>query len=70
MLHIYLYQAPRLRMAGAVPPLNPLNAELNPICHLLALLGAHRILHVSRIRVKHVTSRRAEGQFDITSASD
>ena len=32
--------------------INPLNAELNPICHLLALLGAHHILHVSRIRVK------------------
>jgi len=32
--------------------LNPLNAELNPICHLLALLGAHHILHVSRVRVK------------------
>jgi len=31
---------------------NPLNAELNPICHFLALLGAHHILHVSRIRVK------------------
>jgi len=31
--------------------LNPLNAELNPICHLLALLGAHHILHISRIRV-------------------
>jgi hypothetical protein len=31
---------------------NPLNAKLNPICHLLALLGAHPILHVSRIRVK------------------
>jgi hypothetical protein len=31
---------------------NPLNAELNPICHLLALLGAYHILHVSRIRVK------------------
>jgi hypothetical protein len=30
---------------------NPLNAGLNPICHLLALLGAHHILHVSRIRV-------------------
>jgi len=30
----------------------PLNAELNPICHLLALLGAHHILHVSWIRVK------------------
>jgi len=51
-------------MLGAVLPLhckpwwcgpwiNPLNAELNPICHLLALLGAHHILHVSRIRVKH-----------------
>jgi len=32
--------------------INPLNAELNPICHLLALLGAHHILHVSRTRVK------------------
>jgi len=32
--------------------LNPLNPELNPICHLLALLEAHPILHVSRIRVK------------------
>jgi len=30
---------------------NPLNAELNPTCHLLALLGAHPILHISRIRV-------------------
>jgi hypothetical protein len=35
-----------------------LNAELNPICHLLALLGAHPILHVSRIRVSHLTVRR------------
>ena len=32
--------------------INPLNAELHPIWHLLALLGAHHILHVSRIRVK------------------
>jgi hypothetical protein len=32
--------------------LNPLNAELNPICHLLALLGAHPVFCVSRIRVK------------------
>jgi len=30
---------------------NPLDAELNPIYHLLALLGAHPILHVSRVRV-------------------
>jgi len=32
--------------------INPLNAKLNPICHPLALLEAHHILHVSRIRVK------------------
>jgi len=30
---------------------NLLNAELNPICHLLALL-AHHIFHVSGLRVK------------------
>jgi len=34
-----------------VSDINPLNAELNPICHLLALLGAHYVLQVSRIRV-------------------
>ena len=34
------------------PGFNPLNDELNTICHLLALFGAHHILHVSRIRVK------------------
>jgi hypothetical protein len=37
---------------------NPLNAKLNPICHLLALLGAHHILHISRIRVN--TDRQDE----------
>jgi hypothetical protein len=31
---------------------NPSNAELNATCHLLALLGAHHILHISRIRVQ------------------
>jgi len=31
--------------------INTLNAKLNPICYLLALLGAHHILHVSRVRV-------------------
>ena len=36
---------------------NPLNAELNPICYLLALLGAHHFLHVSRIMVKSVAAR-------------
>ena len=37
---------------------NPLNPELNPICYLLALSGAHHFLHVSRIRVKILTFRR------------
>ena len=38
--------------------INPLNPELNPICYLLALLGPHHFLHVSRIRVKISTFRR------------
>ena len=38
--------------------INPLKPELNPICYLLALLGAHHFLHVSRIRVKILTLRR------------
>jgi hypothetical protein len=36
--------------------INPLNAELNPICHLLALFVV-RFLHVSRIRVKSLNLR-------------
>ena len=39
------------------PNINPLKPELNPICYLLALLGAHHFLHVSRIRVKLLTLR-------------
>ena len=35
---------------------NPLNAELNPIRHLLALVGARHIVHVSRIRVNNIRS--------------
>ena len=31
--------------------INPLNAELNPTCHLLALLGGATIVVVSRLRV-------------------
>jgi len=46
-------------LAGAKPAnshvkciiINLLNAELNPTCHLLALLGAHHILHISMVRV-------------------
>src|SRR5215510_4100537 len=34
----------------------PLNAELNPICHLLALLGGATIVVVNRLRVKQPRS--------------
>ena len=37
--------------------INSLNTELNPICYLLAILGAHHFFHVSRIRVKLLTFR-------------
>jgi hypothetical protein len=43
---------------------NPQNAELKPICHLPALLGAHHILHVNRIRVTSLIII----QFDTTDA--
>jgi hypothetical protein len=41
---------------------NPSNTELNPICHMLALLGAHHIFHVSGLRVKL-------GHFSYTDAA-
>ena len=43
-------------LPGVFNNFNPLNAELNPICYLLALL-AHHFLHISRIRVKSLTLR-------------
>jgi len=57
--------------------INPLNTELNPIYHLLALLGAHHILHVSRVRVKvwknfailGVTSTKFSHLEDVGSSS-
>ena len=46
---------------------NPLNAELNPICYLLALL-AHNFLHVSRIMVKSLTLRLLKSYIYIYGA--
>jgi len=41
--------------------INPINAELNHIRPLLALVGAHHILHISRIRAKgHFNPLNAE----------
>jgi len=49
---------------------NPLNAKLNPIYHLLALLGAHHILHISRIRVKRENSTTKLLKFEIVCVAD
>ena len=38
---------------------SPLNAELNPICNLLALLGAHHIRHISRIRANEFADMKS-----------
>jgi len=46
--------------------INPLNAELNPICHWLALLGGATIVFVSRLRVK--AYRGGEAQIDDLTA--
>jgi hypothetical protein len=37
--------------------INPLKTQLNPICYMLALLGAHHILHVSMIRVNQISTK-------------
>ena len=45
---LFVFSGVAMTRAG----INPLNTELNPICHLLALLAAHHIFHVSGLRVK------------------
>jgi hypothetical protein len=52
--------------------INPLNAELNPIRHLLALVGARHIVHVSWMRVKfgimsEINNSPAEDYMDGTA---
>ena len=46
--------------------INPLNAELNPICPFLTLFGAHHIFDFSRLRVNNaagtVMKTRNEGK--------
>ena len=52
-------------MFTAYRHINPLNAELNPICHLLALLGGATIVVVSRLRVKHVKVKVKQARCDL-----
>jgi hypothetical protein len=46
-----------LQLVYGLKIINPLKAEFNPICHLLALLAAHHIFHVSGLRVKGINAR-------------
>jgi len=59
-INIILFGVPRYEGSDR-SLINPLNVELNPICNLLALLGAHHILHVSKIRVNEKVFPIAEG---------
>jgi sensor domain CHASE-containing protein len=52
---------------SAIPEINPLNTELNSICHLLALLEVHPILHISRVRVKALDFITTEGELQAIS---
>ena len=56
----------RLLSSGEV---KPLNAELNPICHLLALLGGATIVVVSRLRVKSAWSCISTSQHAVMACS-
>jgi len=40
--------------------INPLNSELNPICHLLALLGTH---HILQVRTKAIGIKKTDGDL-------
>jgi hypothetical protein len=48
----FFFEVPTLPHSHNTEESNPLNDELNPTWHLLGLLGAHHILHISRIKVK------------------
>ena len=71
--HLDLCSTLKCLPQGSICSINPLNAELNPICHLLALVGAHHILHISRLRVKpsaHFRTQNAEVFFELLNNHD
>ena len=57
LCHVFIVMLQKICLYSTWFSLNPLKPELNPIFYLLALLGAHHFLHVSRIRVKSLTFR-------------
>jgi hypothetical protein len=68
MIYMYLWNdRVKSQLNGCQDKVNPLKAELNPICHLLALLGAHLIFHVSRIRVNLIKTLLIQVYCDLIS---
>ena len=59
----------RKRKLRAFTGFNPLNAELNTICHLLALLGGATIVVVSRLRVNDGLSSLRTAERAASSAA-
>ena len=57
-MYVHYISAPGRKQLG--PNLTLLNAELNPIRHLLALVGDRHIVHDSRIRVSVQLGNLAE----------
>jgi len=49
---VYIWTARPLNFGNRCFIISPLNADFNPICHLLALLGGATIVVFSRLRVK------------------
>ena len=56
-MRLFFVRSPHGVLHVGIKVIDSLNPELNPICYLLALLGAHHFLHVSRISVKSLTLR-------------
>jgi len=59
---MFFVQISEQTMSLALYNINSLNAELNPICHLLALLGGATIVVVSRLRVNRLVLYNRGGQ--------
>ena len=72
MLHLYNNKHNKVLLCLAETLLyiyiciNPLNAELNAICHMVALLGAHHILHVSGLTLQRGVTSTARHSVNIT----
>jgi hypothetical protein len=61
------YNIPVCLLLESMDWINPLNAELNPICHLLAFAAAPYI-YDSRLRVKHLVHLSCDNRVLILSA--